>query len=358
MKKKFVGLMMCCILALISLTGCTTEKKQVTAKSLVKDMKEATKNCESVSIYTYVDLDMDLASPADNSSTNMNVYGSFYVDASGNMSELNGIFTMDMFGTTQDISLLMYAKEGKDGAVTTYNYDESSDLWTKTTDDSMSEYIDSLEKQVDLSNIQDELKLAEKTEKIDDIECYQMTATLTGDKILEILKNEDETEDGNDSGDVDTTDVPADGNATEDSVTQEMDGIMNGDVDMSWLNVDFTIYIDKKTSLPVQIVMDFADSDMDTVAQWLSQSMGSELVAQLSTAEIEMNYDSFNEVEKIKLPKEALAAQEVTGTDSLFNFTGEGDIEGTEEDYDESDYYMDEDSYYLDDDYYADDSEL
>lgn len=328
MKKKLAGLMVCCAMLAASLTGCG---EKATVESLVKDVKEATEKCDSFSADVFFDFDMELSSPADGTAMGMGCNGSLFMDVNDNMFGMDGDVTVDVLGASQAVGFEAYTEIAEDGKLDIYVYEDTSDEWLKITDDSL---MSDLEKEttatVDLSDIQDKLTLAEETEKVNDVECYKLTGTLTGDDIMKLLEEEE--------------------NADTEATKAELESVMGEDSDMSWLKMDLTYYIDKKTKLPVSMEFDFANSDMSAISEMMGASLGAEVEIKLNAANMSIDYSDFGKVNKIEVPEDAQNAPEVT-LDELLSLAETGTA--TEEEY-----YLDDESYYLEDDeYYLDDEE-
>ena len=333
MKKKLAGLMVCCAMLAASLTGCG---EKATVESLVKDMKEATEKCDSFSADVFMDFDMELSSPEDGSAMGMGFDGILSMDVNDTIFGMDGDMTVDVMGASEDLGFEAYVEMSEDKELAIYMYEDSSDEWLKITDDSM---VGEMEKEatsgsVDLTDIQDKLTLAEETEKVNDVECYKLTGTLTGDDLMEIMEKQEKENGESDS----------------ESATAELESVMGEDSDMSWLKMDLTFYVDKKTKLPVSMEFDFANSDMSKIAEMLGASLGAELEVELKAANMSIDYYDFGKVDKIEIPDDAKNAPEVTLTDLLSYISSEA---ATEEEY-----YLDDESYYLEDDeYYLDDEE-
>lgn len=230
---------------------------------------------------------MELSSPEDGSAMGMGFDGILSMDVNDTIFGMDGDMTVDVMGASEDLGFEAYVEMSEDKELAIYMYEDSSDEWLKIKDDSM---------------------------------------------VGEMEKQEKEN-----------------GDSDSESATAELESVMGEDSDMSWLKMDLTFYVDKKTKLPVSMEFDFANSDMSKIAEMLGASLGAELEVELKAANMSIDYYDFGKVDKIEIPDDAKNAPEVTLTDLLSYTSSEA---ATEEEY-----YLEDDEYYLGDEYYLDDEE-
>lgn len=238
---------------------------------------------------------MELFSPEDGPAMGMGFDGTLSMDVKDTIFGMDGDMTVDVMGASEELGFEAYVEMSEDKELAIYMYEDSSDEWLKITDDSM---------------------------------------------VREMEKQEKEN-----------------GDSDSESATAELESVMGEDSDMSWLKMDLTFYVDKKTKLPVSMEFDFANSDMSKIAEMLGASLGAELEVELKAANMSIDYYDFGKVDKIEIPDDAKNAPEVTLTDLLSYISSEA---ATEEEYylDDESYYLEDDEYYLDDEETSADSEM
>lgn len=264
---------MACLTAM-TLSGC----KKVTAVSLITD---AVKNVEKVdSLEGTMDIGMEMGIAQSGISMGLNIDASLDMEAmrDPNIYHMDGNIGMDLMNLSVDLETYGETK----GEETTI-YMNVGDEWQKqivNTDEG-----EDTELFLNLNHFLSDdhtLTLAEKTEKVNEKEAYVITTTLNGEDFNEAM----------------------------DSFTEFMDEDLMGGMDFSDLTMNVTLKIYKDSHLPAAIIMEM---DGDNAAVF--EEDGAEVSLKQIRYEI---YDlDYNNVDEIKIPKEALNAEESNDSEGL-----------------------------------------
>lgn len=260
-------LVMVLALSMMVLGGCG--EKKVTAESLVKDMNANMESVKSVS----GDFNMEMAMGVSVSGISMDMDVTMEGEYQGTMDPevfyMDTTMAMSLMGISMDME--MYSQTEGD-TVTTYT--GMAGEWTKT-EEPVSDGSE-MQDMYAMFDAGDDVVLAEETETFNDKEVYVLTSTATGEKVQDLL------------GSMDMEDMLAE----------------YGDMDLSQLSVEVVVKVYKDTVLPASVSVEMTGEGLTTEADGTT--------VELSGFTMEMTYNSFDDVEEIVIPEEALAAELVT----------------------------------------------
>ncbi|MGN0345897.1 MAG: DUF6612 family protein [Lachnospiraceae bacterium] len=274
------GLRLLCVFSIFvfALTGCSLPFGTPSAEKLIQGMTEYTYESAMVNFDFLVEgnVSVDGYEMEINTKTNANLECQktkrgmlIYVNGS---SKNNGV----------KMPIEMYVEyEGDD--CTEYTYEEVQECWVykeyeaELNEDSFADLQDALNAELARGEV------AGKTEKREGVECYVLSATITGDDLADI-------------GDI-IMDI-------------EADFFEDTDIDLEdlydYITLDCTYYIDKEEGCLVQAVFDFSNSSFDDIAEELtSNDVYDDLELEMDEISIALTISDYDEVE-VEIPDEVL----------------------------------------------------
>lgn len=265
--KRVTALLALAGLMMFGLSGC----KKETAESLMQEAVKKTETAKSMEGNMTMDMEMGLGQSGMSMSMGISLDADLQVTKDPQVSHVNGTMTMDLLNMSLDLEA--YTQTEKDSNTT---YVKVADEWQKQTTDvsglDMGTMLD-LEKILSSGS---ELTLADKTEKLDGKEVYVIQTTIDGETFNELL--------GAMSG------------VMEETYTQN--------IDFSGMTADMTVKIYKDSKLPVLISM-----TMDGDGMSLADQDG--VSVSLDKLSYELKITSYDSLDKIEIPQEALDAPEL-----------------------------------------------
>lgn len=241
-------------------------------------IKEAMANVSDASSYTgNLNLSMTMGVKQDGVSMDMEVGMDMDMEATNKPGEyhMNGVASLGFMNMSMEME--MYGKENKDGSKFT-TYTNVNDSWTKYEED-----IDDASDASDIMNLDGLISKGAKLDLQKDLEeengkkVYVITTTASGDKM---------------------------------SAAEELLGGISGDsldeLDLSDMEGDVTIKIDKESRFLSSITIDFKDGlgEGNTIEE-------NGVAVSLNNLIMTITFDEFNTVDKINLPKDAINATEM-----------------------------------------------
>lgn len=278
MKKKRYGLLLAGLVtgAAFLLNGCG----KVTAEEI---MNETIENLAEASSYTgNLSGNMGMKISQSGVSMDMGIEMDMDVEMINNPAvyHLDGNVGVDFLGMKVDMEI--YGEEKDDQSIV-YMYNSQEDQWSKTVtaQKEEKEELPVLDWGI-LADSKAKLELAKKTEKIHGEEVYVITSEIQGDDLGEAF-----------------------------DIMGELSEEMDDDIDLSKLEMDVTLKIYKDSKLPASLLLE-TKGDMDDVS--IDEN---DMKISIENFKFEMTYDEFDTLDKIKIPKEALRADEAYSEDDL-----------------------------------------
>lgn len=278
-----------------------------TVDTLYEKMADASASMESMSAVMTMNLDaaVNISDGTTSSSLAVAASGDFNVDYLLNPFSMgmDGSLALSSLGQNQNMSMKAYYVTDESGAMKMYLYTEDSTTGTsewnvETIDDfNVNELLELSAGNQDLSQLAEwglSFTLAPEAADVDGTECYVLSTTMDSSTISTILSKTEEL--------------------TGEDITSDSDvALALSFLDGLKINVDY--YVDAATYLPVKIHMDMNDSDLSTLNQLLAASLSSGDEESTTTTELVLNdvsldmTTSYNNVDAISVPEEALAAE-------------------------------------------------
>lgn len=278
-----------------------------TVDTIYEKMTDASASMESMSAVMTMNLDaaVNISDGTTSSSLAVAANGDFNVDYLLNpfSMEMDGSLALSSLGQNQNMSMKAYYVTDESGAMKMYLYTEDSTTGTsewnvETIDDfNVNELLELSAGNQDLSQLAEwglSFTLAPEAADVDGTECYVLSTTMDSSTISTILSKTEEL--------------------TGEDLTSDSDvALALSFLDGLKINVDY--YVDAATYLPVKVHMDMNDSDLSTLNQLLAASLSSGDEESTTTTELVLNdvsldmTTSYNNVDAISVPEEALAAE-------------------------------------------------
>ncbi|MGI6068840.1 MAG: DUF6612 family protein [Blautia sp.] len=284
-----------CLLVSVMLGGCG----KVTAEKLLADAAKNAKEASSVKGDMEMNMGMKVGEGGFSMGIDMGMSGDweatnepavFHLDGKLDLSLLNMSFDMESYTVREDKKAVSYTKV--------------ADTWSKTEQELNDEEVKAAGL-LPVFSTDAELVLAEETEKVNGQEAYVITTVLTGDELKKMMESNSELLD--------------------------MDEIDMDKADFSEVSADVTIKIYEKSKLPAAMTVTFTDG-----LEGLIKAEDDGSAAELNKLDVSMNFNEYDTIDKIEVPKEALEAKDVTaGKNILEGALGQGSDAGTGEKPDE-----------------------
>lgn len=263
MKKLKLFLLLTAMSATV-LSGCITGKKEVkNSGELLAKMQEASKSYDSAEM----GISMVVTSEGDattGGSFSMEMNGTSSVILKTETAKMEGTMKVNVAGQEQQSDMKIYSQKDADGKYTVYTYQESAGWYKMTSDTSDYDYSSMVDYKA-LAGLASVLDLSKETEKVENVECYKLTGTLTGEDIKSLYSS------------------------------IESMGVSEDNLDD--YTVDLTIYAEK--------------DNFRTRSMKLALTSKEDAAAPMSLT-MDITFKSFDSVKSIEIPEEAKAAQDVT----------------------------------------------
>ena len=289
-----------------SLSGCAGMAP--TAKNIAAGVEKSMSGVTSARENVEVDFSGSLAVSGVTAAVAMHMESSVEETTDPFAAHANTESRISVFGTSTKTETENYMTM-EDGQLITYsNVDESG--WEKTTTklkDSEKDKLTSLYNKELYSKIADgsqEATLEESTENINGKAAYILDTTLEGDLLKSLFLESVGSESSEEALNLD-------------------------DIDWEDLSSDVRLYIYKETKQPAKLEMDASEIGESYMKQIFALSAGgATLDVDVDSFDVNIVFDSYNEVEEITIPDEALEAEENSADDnldSLFDELTEGE---------------------------------
>lgn len=286
-----------------------------TVDTLYEKMNAASASAESMSAAMTLNLDaaVNVSDGTTDSSIAVAANGDFNVDYLMNpfAMKMDGAMKVSSLGQDQDMTMKAYYVTDENGEMKMYIYAEDSATgtgeWQVETVEgvNINELLEASKNNAmgisDMAEWGITFELAPEAADVDGVECYLLSTTLDSATVSTMLSK---------SSELIGEDLTADPNVS--MALSMLDG----------LKINLQYYVDAATYLPVKMHMDMNDSDLSTINQLIAASMTSSDSESTTTTELILNdlsldmAASFDAVDLITVPEEALAAEAAAGTDT------------------------------------------
>ena len=312
MKKKILGIALVFAM-LVPISACA---KKATVDSLFKDSEKALGKVDSYEVEMYIELDaslvMDTVSVGLKADSEINAEvteDGMYL--SGNMNieipmQGNQSVDFEMYGLNEKDEITVYASDGSEWTKTVIegeDYEGFSTLLDTTQPEAMMSL---------LSNYADEFDLDKKLEKVNKEDAYVLTGKVDGMILVDWIKDSEL-------------------DASVDDIEEMLETLADEGIDLEDYEAEVSIWINKKSSLPAKIEIDFAgmlsalfEDAMATVGEEVMQGMEFEI--DITTATVSVVFSEVNKVDAIKVPKKVKDAAVEMDEDDLMGIVDEFSI--------------------------------
>lgn len=312
MKKKILGIALVFAM-LVPISACA---KKATVDSLFKDSEKALGKVDSYEAEMYIELDaslvMDTVSVGLKADSEINAEvteDGMYL--SGNMNieipmQGNQSVDFEMYGLNEKDEITVYASDGSEWTKTVVegeDYEGFSTLLDTTQPEAMMSL---------LSNYADEFDLDKKLEKVNKEDAYVLTGKVDGMILVDWIKDSEL-------------------DAFVDDIEEMLETLADEGIDLEDYEAEVSIWINKKSSLPAKIEIDFAgmlsalfEDAMATVGEEVMQGM--EFKIDITTATVSVVFSEVNKVDAIKVPKKVEDAAVEMDEDDLMGIVDEFSI--------------------------------
>lgn len=312
MKKKILGIALVFAM-LVPISACA---KKATVDSLFKDSEKALGKVDSYEAEMYIELDaslvMDTVSVGLKADSEINAeVTEDGVYLSGNMNieipmQGNQSVDFEMYGLNEKDEITVYASDGSEWTKTVVegeDYEGFSTLLDTTQPEAMMSL---------LSNYADEFDLDKKLEKVNKEDAYVLTGKVDGMILVDWIKDSEL-------------------DASVDDIEEMLETLADEGIDLEDYEAEVSIWINKKSSLPAKIEIDFAgmlsalfEDAMATVGEEVMQGMEFEI--DITTATVSVVFSEVNKVDAIKVPKKVEDAAVDIDEDVLMGIVDEFSI--------------------------------
>ena len=275
MKKRLLLVVCICIISMLAMVGCGS----VSSASILLDMAKNTKEVKSVDMNIKMVMDMDTTTDGNTTNAKIDFDMNGKVITDPEVCMIDGKMDMSFLGMNESMNLKSYSAKEEDGSYTSYTYDESKSVWVKINTSIDKEGLGELANFESMNGIFDNFVLSEETTTVNNVNCHKLAGTVEGEDLSKMLGG-----------------VESLGSSFGDSI--------------KGLKVNVELYVNAKDMVPVQIKLDFKDSD-------ISSSMG---ITDGSTVKINeyyitMTYNGINTIDKLEVPEDvkASAVEDTTG---------------------------------------------
>jgi hypothetical protein len=264
MKKKLSLVLCICIITMLAITGCG----KVSRESILADLTTNTKEVKSADMNIKMVVDMDATANGTTQNTKINCDLNAQATTDPSVCKIDGKFDMALLGMNQSMGVKSYSIKEEDGSYTTYTFVEGQDKWTKSKVSQDSDKMNELANFKAMEGMFDNFQLADGTTDVNNVKCYKLTGSFEGDNLEKML------------GSVET-------------LSGNMKDSLGG------LKANVEAYVNAKDMMPVQIKIDFKDSDL---AGAMGATEGSTL--KVNDFYITLTYNGMNTVDKLEVPED------------------------------------------------------
>ena len=295
--KKIVALALTVVMVLGLLAGC---EKPMDAKTLTQKMDEAQKNVTAVAGKMNLDLGMAMTVTGMTLDINMDVDVDIKEKLDMSAGYLNGKFTMEVMGESQEIAVENYVVAEGDKLVN-YSYESATDMWVKSEQDSaelktmQEELMGAAMKFAELP--EEKMTLAEEQETVGGKSCYVLTVNMDGTQFQDSMDT-------------------IMGTMTEEMTElEELEAMLKEDMDWSALKLEMVYHVDAETFQIVQMVGkiegmgEVINSLFATLLGELMLGEGAEeleFTIEVPTCSFSMTEMAYNDIEIPAVPQEAI----------------------------------------------------
>lgn len=243
--KKIVALALCLVMVLGLMTACQKEQG-MDVKTLIEKMDEAMPNITAQGMDLEMDMEMKMTTMGMTITMNMDLDMQSQSKADFSESHINMSSAMKIMGQSEKTNLEMYGTM-ENGELVLYVYDETEDIWAKTTQqnfgDTMGLYVNMSQSFGDFPL--ESFSLAKKQETINGRKCYVLTQENDGAYYQEYM--------GDYMGQIVTQMTGTEG--MDEASMAEMEALMEN-MDFSLLSGTTVLYVDEETFLPLEMSME------------------------------------------------------------------------------------------------------
>lgn len=275
MKKKLLLVVCICIISMLAMVGCGS----VSSASILLDMAKNTKEVKSVDMNIKMVMDMDTTTDGNTTNAKIDFDMNGKVITDPEVCMIDGKMDMSFLGMNESMNLKSYSAKEEDGSYTSYTYDESKSVWVKINTSIDKEGLGELANFESMNGIFDNFVLSEETTTVNNVNCHKLAGTVEGEDLSKMLGG-----------------VESLGSSFGDSI--------------KGLKVNVELYVNAKDMVPVQIKLDFKDSD---IASSMGITDGS--TVKINEYYITMTYNGINTIDKLEVPEDvkASAVEDTTG---------------------------------------------
>lgn len=263
MKKKLSLVLCICMITMLAITGCG----KVSRESILADLTTNTKEVKSADMNIKMVVDMDATANGTTQNTKIDCDVNAQATTDPSVCKIDGKFDMALLGMNQSMGVKSYSIKEEDGSYTTYTFVEGQDKWTKSKVSQDSDKMNELANFKAMEGMFDNFQLVDGTTDVNNVKCYKLTGSFEGDNLEKML------------GSVET-------------LSGNMKDSLGG------LKANVEAYVNAKDMMPVQIKIDFKDSD-------LSGAMGATEGSTLKVNDfyITLTYNGMNTIDKLEVPE-------------------------------------------------------
>ena len=266
MKKK-IALLLVGVMALSTIfLGC---EKKVTAESLIEEMNAKMENAKSYEANMDMDMSMNISSEGIGMDMDMSMDGAIQATMEPAITYMDVTMEMSMLGLSMDMEV--YTQIEEDQVVA---YTGMAGQWVKAVQP-MAEGMETNNLSINVGDPAN-LTLAEETPTLAGGDAYVLSGTVSGAELQEVMG----------------------------SMDSMMEGM--GDMDLSGLQADMTLWIYKETGYPASMEVVMAGDGLSAEADGVTTT--------ISSISVVMDYTGFDAIDAIEIPAEALAAETVDTT--------------------------------------------
>lgn len=290
------GKILSSILALATLCGVLTGCGATTESVLDKSAKKLEKiDSQSLTVTADFGIKVDGGESGTSMEMGVNVNGDVKVKKSSDtdfITSFTGRTSINAFGVSQDVDMELYVDSSKnDDEITTKTYTKTSDSdeWKLQTNTVKAENTTS-EVAIFDSLLKNKLSLQKDTVEVDGINCFNLTGTITGTDIYEVIKNT--------------------GLLNDEKAKKALESVNTSAFETA--KADVIYLVNKKTYLPKKLEVDFSKTDINSALKSGLEAVGvsaEDINVSFSVAKVTVKFNEFGKFD-VKIPEDALNAVE------------------------------------------------
>lgn len=264
MKKKLSLVLCICMITMLAITGCG----KVSRESILADLTTNTKEVKSADMNIKMVVDMDATANGTTQNTKIDCDVNAQATTDPSVCKIDGKIDMALLGMNQSMGIKSYSLKEEDGSYTTYTFVEGQDKWNKTKVSQDSEGMNELVNFKSMEGMFDNFQLSDGTTDVNNVKCYKLTGSFEGEDLVKML-------------------------GSVENIAGNMQDSLGG------LKANVEVYVNAKDMMPVQIKIDFKDSD-------LSGAMGATEGSTLKVNDfyITLTYNGMNTIDKLEVPED------------------------------------------------------